>query len=84
MQKISEQPLVKCPACGELALKKLISAAGFRLSGSGWYETDFKKSGQRNLAKRDSTKTDAKDSSKSKPSDKPKSSAKTKSASSDR
>jgi len=81
MQKISEAPLVKCPACGQLALKKLISPAGFRLSGSGWYETDFKKSGQRNLAKGDSPKTDAKDSKKSKSSDKQKSPTKTKSAS---
>jgi predicted nucleic acid-binding Zn ribbon protein len=31
-------------------MKRLISAAGFRLKGSGWYETDFKTSNQRNLA----------------------------------
>lgn len=28
----------------------MISAAGFRLKGGGWYETDFKSSGKRNLA----------------------------------
>ena len=43
MQKLADAPLRDCPACGEPALKKLISAAGFRLKGSGWYETDFKK-----------------------------------------
>jgi putative FmdB family regulatory protein len=42
LQKISEPPLTDCPACGEPELKKLISAAGFRLKGGGWYETDFK------------------------------------------
>lgn len=47
MQKISDAPLTDCPACGEPALKKLISAAGFRLKGGGWYETDFKKSGDK-------------------------------------
>jgi putative FmdB family regulatory protein len=43
MQKLSDAPLTECPACGKHTLKKLISAAGFRLKGSGWYETDFKK-----------------------------------------
>lgn len=47
MQKISEEPLRECPACGEHQLVKLISAAGFRLKGGGWYETDFK-SGRKN------------------------------------
>jgi putative FmdB family regulatory protein len=47
MQKISDAPLTDCPECGRPALKKLISAAGFRLKGGGWYETDFKKSGDK-------------------------------------
>jgi len=42
LQKISDAPLVECPSCGEAALKKLVSAAAFRLKGGGWYETDFK------------------------------------------
>lgn len=50
LQKISEEPLEVCPACNEKALRKLISAAGFRLKGQGWYETDFKSANQRNLA----------------------------------
>ena len=43
LQKLSDAPLTDCPECKQPALKKKISAAGFRLSGSGWYETDFKK-----------------------------------------
>lgn len=43
MQKVSDAPLTDCPACGRPNLKKVISPVGFRLKGSGWYETDFKK-----------------------------------------
>lgn len=52
MQKVSDPPLRKCPACGKSALRKLMSAPVFRLKGSGWYETDFKtdKDQKRNLA----------------------------------
>lgn len=49
LQKMSDDPLKDCPACEKPTLKKIISAAGFRLSGSGWYETDFKSDKQRNL-----------------------------------
>lgn len=42
MQKMSEAPLSDCPKCGQPQLKKLISAAGFQLKGTGWYATDFK------------------------------------------
>ena len=50
MHKISDPPVRKCPACGKLKLTKQVSASRFRLGGSGWYETDFKKDGKRNLA----------------------------------
>lgn len=67
MQKISDPPLRKCPACGKQSLRKLVSAPVFRLKGSGWYETDFKtdKDQKRNLAgsepaEKSDTKTEAK------------------------
>jgi len=50
LQKIADAPLVDCPACGEAALKRMLSAPRFRLKGKGWYETDFKKDNQRNIA----------------------------------
>jgi len=50
LQKLSDQPLVDCPSCGQASLKKKVSAAGFRLKGGGWYETDFKSQTQKNLA----------------------------------
>lgn len=46
LQKVSDSPLRECPACGEPALKKLLSLSAFRLKGTGWYETDFKDSGK--------------------------------------
>lgn len=42
LQKMSDTPLVECPACGEASFKKQLTAAGFQLKGSGWYATDFK------------------------------------------
>ena len=42
LQKISDQPVAACPECGSAQYRKLISAAGFQLKGSGWYATDFK------------------------------------------
>ena len=75
LQKISDTPLLACPACEKDSLKKKISAPGFRLSGSGWYETDFKSKNQKNLAKGDSA-----DSSSSSKSDKPASTSSSKSA----
>jgi len=54
LQKMSDEPLVDCPECGEPKLKRLISAPRFRLKGGGWYETDFKSDKQRNVLKSDS------------------------------
>lgn len=42
IQKFSESPKRKCPSCGALRLKKLISAPAFHLKGEGWYVTDFR------------------------------------------
>ncbi len=50
LQKMNDAPLTECPACHRSCLVKLVSAAGFRLSGSGWYETDFKTGNRRNIA----------------------------------
>jgi putative FmdB family regulatory protein len=52
LQKLSDADPTVCPACGEPQLHRMVSAPSFRLAGSGWYETDFKKEGdkKRNLA----------------------------------
>jgi putative FmdB family regulatory protein len=45
LQKVSEPPITLCPSCGKPNFRKLVSAVGFQLKGSGWYATDFKNSG---------------------------------------
>jgi putative FmdB family regulatory protein len=47
LQRLADQPLLVCPACGKESLTKLMSAVGFQLKGSGWYATDFKHSGSK-------------------------------------
>ena len=42
MQSIKDDPLTQCPKCKKRKLKKLVSAAGFQLKGTGWYVTDFR------------------------------------------
>ena len=75
LQKLSDAPLTVCPQCQESALRKFVSAPSFRLKGGGWYETDFKKSGQKNLAG-DQGASQSTSAAESKPSDtKPASSA---------
>lgn len=42
LQKVADAPLTDCPACAQPRLVKLVSAAGFQLKGTGWYQTDFR------------------------------------------
>ena len=52
LQKLSDPDPENCPECGKPTVKRRVTAPSFRLAGSGWYETDFKKDGdkKRNLA----------------------------------
>jgi len=49
LQKMTDPALSDCPECRQASLKKIISAAGFRLKGNGWYETDFKSGKKKNV-----------------------------------
>lgn len=79
LQKISDPPVTECPNCGQSAMAKKVTAAGFQLKGTGWYVTDFKnKSGGGKPAagekksEGDSAKTEGKsDSATDSKSDKP-------------
>jgi putative FmdB family regulatory protein len=53
LQKISEDPLTLCPACGQASFAKQVTAAGFQLKGSGWYVTDFRDNGAKKDSKPD-------------------------------
>lgn len=69
IQKFSDPQKRKCPACGALKLRRLVSAAAFHLKGDGWYVTDFrdkdkkKKKGDgkeaKDTAKSDTAKSDS-------------------------
>jgi putative FmdB family regulatory protein len=54
LQKLSDADPTVCPECGAERLRRQLTAPSFRLSGSGWYETDFKKDGdkKRNLTEK--------------------------------
>lgn len=52
LQKLSDPDPTACPSCGKEGVRRQLTAPQFRLAGGGWYETDFKKDGEkkRNLA----------------------------------
>ncbi|MFN7944790.1 MAG: zinc ribbon domain-containing protein [Blastocatellia bacterium] len=45
MQKMTDEPLARCPKCGKKALEKIFSQTSFQLKGGGWYVSDYGKSG---------------------------------------
>src|SRR5262249_43105059 len=45
IRKFSDPPEETCPKCGG-AVRKLQSAPAFQFKGTGWYVTDYAKSGQ--------------------------------------
>jgi putative FmdB family regulatory protein len=59
LQRLADAPLTVCPACHKTELRKLVSAAGFQLKGSGWYVTDFRQSGAKPAARDKSAGGDA-------------------------
>jgi putative FmdB family regulatory protein len=67
LQKVSEKPLSKCPACGKKTYKKQLSAAGFQLKGSGWYATDFKNKAAPPTGKKEEKKAEASSDKKAEP-----------------
>ncbi|GAB4318830.1 MAG: hypothetical protein Kow0074_08260 [Candidatus Zixiibacteriota bacterium] len=53
-QSIKDDPLTKCPKCGNYSVKRLISPGGGLLfKGSGYYITDYRSSSYQQAAKKD-------------------------------
>ncbi len=46
LQDLGDAPLAVCPKCQDTDIHKKISVSSFRLTGTGWYETDFKGGGK--------------------------------------
>lgn len=40
IQKFSDDPLEKCPKCGQ-AVERLVSSPAIQFKGTGWYVTDY-------------------------------------------
>lgn len=51
-QRISDPPLSRCPKCRR-KVRRLISNTSFQLKGSGWYITDYGRSGSKNGGAKD-------------------------------
>lgn len=85
LQKMSDPDPETCPSCGAHQVKRQVTAPSFRLAGSGWYETDFKKDGdkKRNLSEgsEGTGKSDSKPSGVAKPANETASTPKTESKS---
>jgi putative FmdB family regulatory protein len=54
LQRLSDADPSECPECHAEQVRRQLTAPSFRLAGAGWYETDFKKDGdkKRNLAEK--------------------------------
>lgn len=71
LQKMSDARLTDCPECGKASLRKMVTAAGFHLKGSGWYATDFKHGPRPKSKPEDKPAMKSEDQPAAKPDDKP-------------
>jgi putative FmdB family regulatory protein len=58
LQRIADGPLAACPTCGG-AVERLISAPAFQFKGTGWYVTDYAKSGAEGTGSKESASKDS-------------------------
>ncbi|MBI3794120.1 MAG: zinc ribbon domain-containing protein [Nitrospinae bacterium] len=56
---ISEKKSPKCPKCGKV-MKRIMSLGSFQLKGTGWYKTDYPKSGSAGTGKKSDAKGESK------------------------
>jgi putative FmdB family regulatory protein len=82
LQKLSDPDPTDCPECAQAAVTRKLTAPSFRLAGGGWYETDFKKDGdkKRNLLEKTESAPKAETAAESKPAASPTPAAPTKSS----
>ena len=45
-QRMSDDPIKKCPKCGKMKARRMIGAASFILKGGGWYADGYSGSGK--------------------------------------
>ncbi len=81
LQRLSDPDPTACPDCGVEQVRRQLTAPSFRLAGAGWYETDFKKDGdkKRNLAEKGDAAAKPETKPEAKPESKPESKSESKS-----
>jgi putative FmdB family regulatory protein len=66
-QKITSKPVAKCPKCGAKAQRLMSAGAGLVFKGSGFYLTDYGRSGQKAKSDAERSASSAEKSSGEKP-----------------
>ena len=66
IQKFSDAPIAVCPKC-QGAVQKLLSSPAIQFKGSGWYITDYARSGKDGGGKSEGAKKDGSKGSSEKP-----------------
>ena len=66
IQKYSDPPIDVCQHCGKGPVRKLLSSPAIQFKGTGWYITDYKKSGGGGDASKSSSSSSDSSSSESK------------------
>ena len=56
MQKLSENPLSSCVECGA-PVRKVLQPVGISFKGSGFYSTDYSKTGPKEAAQKDTSQS---------------------------
>jgi putative FmdB family regulatory protein len=68
LQRFSDPPLTKCPKCQKDELVRLFGGGGAVIfKGSGFYETDYRRSGQKNEGSENTDRTNPETKSESSP-----------------
>ncbi len=72
LQRLADADPTQCPECERETVRRQLTAPSFRLAGAGWYETDFKKDGdkKRNLVDKPESGAGSTGNAESKPADK--------------
>ncbi len=61
-QRMTDKPVKKCPACGSMKAKRLISGGSFILQGGGWYADGYSGQSNKKSDTGDSKSSDSKSS----------------------
>lgn len=58
-QKFTDKPLTRCPECRKGKVRRIVQPSAIVFKGSGWYATDSRKSSERHISSKSTSKTDS-------------------------